>query len=116
MLEYTCIAAFRIQLESLNFMQARDLPKTIVAAYHLIPYFIFNAQEGLSLSLSVSIYLSVSESLASADGFFIIVMASLPLFQFCLCISVHAMLLASAGQSESAWCLITYVKMKNISL
>ncbi|KAL6848516.1 hypothetical protein ACP4OV_021810 [Aristida adscensionis] len=25
---------------------ARDLPKTVVAAYHLIPYFIFDAQEG----------------------------------------------------------------------
>jgi len=26
--------------------QARDLPKVVVAAYHLIPYFIFDAQEG----------------------------------------------------------------------
>ncbi|GJM90012.1 hypothetical protein PR202_ga06248 [Eleusine coracana subsp. coracana] len=26
--------------------QARDLPKIVVAAYHLIPYFIFDAQEG----------------------------------------------------------------------
>jgi hypothetical protein len=30
-----------------NYMtQARDLPKIVVAAYHLIPYFIFDAQEG----------------------------------------------------------------------
>jgi hypothetical protein len=32
------------------FVQARDLPKIIVAAYHLIPHFIFSPQEGLSLS------------------------------------------------------------------
>lgn len=27
-------------------VQARDLPKIVQAAYHLIPYFIFTAQEG----------------------------------------------------------------------
>jgi hypothetical protein len=31
--------------------QARDLPKAIVAGYHLIPYFIFNAQEGEVIEL-----------------------------------------------------------------
>lgn len=30
-------------------MQARDLPKIVQAAYHLIPYFIFSPQEGVSL-------------------------------------------------------------------
>jgi hypothetical protein len=31
----------------INYMtQARDLPKIAVAAYHLIPYSIFDAQEG----------------------------------------------------------------------
>lgn len=29
-------------------MQARDLPKIVQAAYHLIPYFIFSAEEGWS--------------------------------------------------------------------
>jgi len=29
-----------------HMTQARDLPKVVVAAYHLIPYFIFDAQEG----------------------------------------------------------------------
>lgn len=32
-------------------MQARDLPKIVQAAYHLIPYFIFNPQEGASLQI-----------------------------------------------------------------
>ncbi|XP_043697510.1 dehydrogenase/reductase SDR family member FEY-like [Telopea speciosissima] len=37
-------------LKLLNFfflqMQARDLPRIVQVAYHLIPYFIFSAQEG----------------------------------------------------------------------
>ncbi|KAK6261540.1 hypothetical protein QUC31_007356 [Theobroma cacao] len=31
---------------------ARDLPRIVQAAYHLIPYFIFSAQEGMSLQMS----------------------------------------------------------------
>lgn len=34
--------------------QARDLPKIVVAAYHLIPYFIFDAQEGEVTELLLS--------------------------------------------------------------
>lgn len=42
-----------LTVTSLNFddcfhMQARDLPKLVQAGYHLIPYFIFSPQEGVS--------------------------------------------------------------------
>lgn len=38
------ITIVHIQVLSLQ-MQARDLPKIIQAAYHLIPYFIFSPEE-----------------------------------------------------------------------
>jgi len=40
--------------------QARDLPKIVVAAYHLIPYFIFDAQEGEVTELLLSPPVSVN--------------------------------------------------------
>ncbi|KAK9204889.1 hypothetical protein WN943_015154 [Citrus x changshan-huyou] len=38
-------------LDGLCMRLARDLPKIVQAAYHLIPYFIFNPQEGVSLQI-----------------------------------------------------------------
>jgi hypothetical protein len=40
-----------INLITHGMTQARDLPKILVAGYGLIPYFIFDAQEGESLNL-----------------------------------------------------------------
>ncbi|KAF6176457.1 hypothetical protein GIB67_010094 [Kingdonia uniflora] len=35
-----------LMLNSVEFYQATDLPKIVQAGYNLIPYFIFNPQEG----------------------------------------------------------------------
>lgn len=38
-------------------VQARDLPKFLIAGYRLIPYFIFNAIEGINLNFELLIHL-----------------------------------------------------------
>ncbi|RWW34209.1 hypothetical protein GW17_00001030 [Ensete ventricosum] len=46
--------------EAWNARMARDLPKVIVAVYHLIPYFIFSALEGTNTFLQQDYFVIVS--------------------------------------------------------
>jgi hypothetical protein len=51
--------------------QARDLPKIVVAAYHLIPYFIFDAQEGKLINIVVS-FCQLIHTSSSTDGYLVL--------------------------------------------
>ena len=53
---YICIS-LDIDLIPHGMTQARDLPKILVAGYRLIPYFIFDAQEGWFLNNSFVYFL-----------------------------------------------------------
>lgn len=65
-----CISVYiNVSLTLVPMTQARDLPKIVVAAYHLIPYFIFDAQEGKVKLPNLCCHLpSVSQSTACASS------------------------------------------------